>query len=59
MDKFQQDILSFAVNYLTKDFTKEQSIEFSKFCFDQVSINNYNDKKYPKLNITIRGKRVY
>lgn len=49
-----QDILAYALKELTKDWSQEKQIEFSKECFNMVVQNKYNSiGKIPVLNITI------
>ena len=52
-----QDILAYALKELTKDWSQEKQIEFSKNCFNAVVENKYNSiGNVPVLNITITNQ---
>ena len=48
------ETLQHAVSILTKDWTHEQRVEFSKQCFDTVAIQRFNKyRRYPNMTIQI------
>lgn len=48
------ETIQYGITELTKEWTPEERMSFSKFCFDNVAKDRFNKyKKYPQLNIQI------
>ena len=49
-----QEIMAYALKDLTKDWSEEEQISFSKKCFDHVVQERFHKLgKYPELNIQV------